>query len=160
MVYTAFADDVVYFPSYVESSGAGKLHAVRATDGTLLWNFAPGRGIGIAAFTAADGMVYVGLRTGSEKLYAKSAADGTTLWEFDAGKGIQVVDGVVYSATNGGMLYALNAANGSVISCFDLGGTEFAVFGGLVLAYTDPGVLTAISLACPAQECPCAVLAL
>ena len=96
-------DDVVYF-------GSDYVYALDATNGSEIWRSE------IASGTSAivvDDIVYIGSGDG---MYALNASDGETIWrsEIEVRSSPVVVDGAVYFGSGEGILYALDASDGSM----------------------------------------------
>jgi len=139
----AGATSVVYVPSW-----DGRLYALRADDGSLVWSFAfkphPGASYpaaGSAAVEDIDGrrLIYI---AGGMTMHGLDAATGKKVWEFDAGTGCTtcdssverneilsspaVHDGLVYfgmDVNDGfgkGGFYAVDARTGALRWFFDL----------------------------------------
>ena len=91
----------------------------------LLWTYDAGDGIESSA-AIADGVVYVGARTG--ELHAVSLADGTVKWKYKASAdGIgesspAVAGGLVYVGDLSGVVHAVEAATGKAAWTFKTGG--------------------------------------
>ncbi len=96
----------------------GGLRALRATDGTTIWNSSVSFGATGTGAVGSDGILYVGGTNG--RFYAINHLDGSKLWEVDLGSpvlGSPAIgpDGILYvaSAGNGlitGSLYAIDPA--------------------------------------------------
>ena len=90
--------------------------ALNASNGTLLWHNAT-QGSAYWSPLEINGIVYVGSSTNSSPstLYALRASDGALLWQYTANNSIatpSVANGVVYTASDDGVLAALRAIDG------------------------------------------------
>src|SRR5258708_27599557 len=100
--------------AYIDSQDG--ISAVNASNGTLLWHHAT-QGSAYWGPLEVNGIVYAGSSTNSwpSILYALRASDGTLLWQYTANNFIAtptVANGVVYAASNDGVLAALRASDG------------------------------------------------
>lgn len=101
----------------------GKMYALDADDGSVVWAFQSG---GPIPHTAAvmDGRVFFGSLDG--KLYALSSAGGSLEWAYTTGGPIYsapaVVDDTLYFGSTDGYLYALNTNNGALRWRYQTGG--------------------------------------
>jgi outer membrane protein assembly factor BamB len=114
----AVANGVVY-----EGADDGKLYALDASTGSLLWSFPTG-GFIWSSPAVAKGIVYVGSADG--KVYALKASSGAMVWSF-ATSGLViaspvVTNGTVYVGSDDGTVYALAAGNGALRWSFATGG--------------------------------------
>jgi outer membrane protein assembly factor BamB len=105
------ADGITYI-----RSPDGSIEALRASDGSLLWQYTspspPLSGISPLVMLGSDGMVYV--ITEDEALYVLRSSDGSVFWHTKAGEIILgIAAGVAYVSTPGGGLDTLRARNGS-----------------------------------------------
>ena len=88
---------IVYYSSFI-SYGTGTFYALRASDGTPIWNYS-----GASDFTpiVANGVVYIGPDSGT--IAALNASNGHQIWKqaFDADQvqSPQLVNGVLYLTT-------------------------------------------------------------
>ena len=91
-------------------SGDGKIYALDATTGVLLWEFQTGSVVHSVP-AVAGGTVYIGSDDGN--VYALSASKGKMLWSYQTRNYVvsspAVVNNVVYIGSGNGKLYALNA---------------------------------------------------
>lgn len=103
----------------------GSVYALHATNGMLLWRFAPGTRASFGLLDVADGGVYFGVllapladgyRYGH--IYGLRASDGHMLWQDQIGQqeilNPTVAQGIVYIVFQGN-LYGLRASNGSFL---------------------------------------------
>ena len=100
--------------AYIDSQDG--ISAVNASTGTLLWHHAT-QGSAYWGPLEVNGIVYAGSSTNSwpSILYALRASDGTLLWQYTANNFIAtpiVANGVVYAASNDGVLAALRVSDG------------------------------------------------
>jgi outer membrane protein assembly factor BamB len=135
------ANGVVYVAS---SAGLPGIHALNASTGAQLWNFAALDSMGLfdpvySSPAVTNGVVYFGTWLGI--VYAVNASTGTQMWSYAAtGDTIfsspAVVNGVVYVNGFNGTTYALNASTGaklwSYYACFCQGNSSPAVANGVV----------------------------
>jgi outer membrane protein assembly factor BamB len=118
------ADDTIYVPSL---SG---IRAFAPGNGALLWTFpTEGRVNSTPGVRASDGTIFFGTTKGC--FYAVNA-DGTQKWKncdltgkFLSGTAIGA-NGIAYSATTEGWVYAFNPANGSIVWQFQIGKVQFS----------------------------------
>jgi outer membrane protein assembly factor BamB len=134
---------------YVGTSD-GRFHAINAIDGSGLWIWTGTRGIDGRAVVSADTVCFID--TGF-RLVALNRADGTLRWttplhdEQIAGKPAPdnptfnhraatplLLDGVLYTGSSDGGLYAINAATGARLWRHD---AQAPVFSGVALHGTD-----------------------
>lgn len=100
--------------AYIDSQNG--ISALNASNGTVLWQHAT-QGSAYWGPLEVNGIVYVCSSTNSwpSILYALRASDGTLLWQYTANNFIAtppVANGVVYAASNDGVLAALRASDG------------------------------------------------
>ena len=101
-------------------SSYGRLYALRASSGEVLWEFQAdrhsGRNNAIKTSSFSDGAIYLGLE--DHYVYALDAATGQLLWSYDAGNPIpyptMVSNGIVYAGTYFDLL-ALDAVSGRLL---------------------------------------------
>lgn len=99
----------------------GALHVVDAATGTERWRFESGETTEPARTpTVADGVVYVNVGL---TLYAFDAVDGEERWRttFAGARPVTAAGDALYASGADGVIYALNAADGSVRWTFDVG---------------------------------------
>ncbi len=109
-------DGILYVGGYDR-----KLHALNASTGTHLWEYAGAQAGYDTNPLVVDGRIFVGNRDGN--MYAIGAQgapnQGQLLWKFQAGGPIHLSaaysNGVVYFAANDNYAYALRADNGSLV---------------------------------------------
>ena len=93
------------------------LYALDAATGAVRWHREDGTSWVLNTPAFADGVVYSG-RSSSGFFRARGAATGDVLWEFQTGGLVfgspTVVDELVYVASGGGGVYALERADGAV----------------------------------------------
>ena len=95
----AVANGVVY-----AGSDRGKVYALKASSGVLLWTYQAPTGI-VNSLAVANGVLYFG----SGELYALNARTGAKLWSYKTGTGADspiVANGVVYVGDYNGNIYA------------------------------------------------------
>jgi outer membrane protein assembly factor BamB len=125
----------------------------------LLWSYATNGGYGGPVQNSpavADGVVYVGSdNPGSlNEDYAVNASDGSLVWEVPYGYAVPssmaFANGLVYFGTDNGVLYALNASNGSDWICEPPGSgySSPAVTDGVVYAGAGGGVNAVNAITC------------
>jgi outer membrane protein assembly factor BamB len=125
----------------------------------LLWSYATNSGYGGPVQTSpsvADGVVYVGSDNpgGLNEDYAVNASDGSLVWEVPYGYAVPssmaFANGLVYFGTDNGVLYALNASNGSDWICEPPGSgySSPAVTDGVVYAGAGGGVNAVNAITC------------
>lgn len=138
-------------------SGDGRVYAVEARTGTVLWKYRT-EGRVRSSPAVVDGAVYVGSADGS--IYAIELDTGRLRWRFDTeGRDLfsgdfgydrrtvqsspAVVDGVVYVGARDGYLYAIDAASGRRRWSFNHEiswvNSSPAVSGGIVYAGSSDG---------------------
>lgn len=141
----------------------GGFYALAMGDGELEWRF--GTGEVRSTPVVGENGIYVGSDGGlwGLKPTYDLNADKSERWHVDAGSvrgGPALVDGTVYASSDDGVLYAVNAADGTVMWRHEAGnaiGTTPAVADGTVFAGTDNGSLFAISTTDGSQEWTAAV---
>ncbi len=122
------ANGVVFAGGYVEEPGRyGRLCALRASDGELLWELRANKAF-VAAPCVSQGRVgYVA--TGS-RLVAVDVTNGRPLWDVDLHADIfgsaVVVENLVLAASSSGILHALGARTGQTVWSFTAGGPLLA----------------------------------
>ena len=128
----AVAFGVVYFGSYPN----GKVYAVNAKTGALLWRYATAGGI-VSSPAIANGVVYIGSR--DSNVYALNASTGAKLWSYATTDYVDsfpaVASGVVYVGGGDQNVYALNARTGALLWSYPTAGyvrSSPAVANGVV----------------------------
>jgi outer membrane protein assembly factor BamB len=107
----AVSNGVVYI-----GTGDGKVYALNASTGALLWKHTGGGG-GFSSPTVSSGVVYFN----SAGVYARKASTGTLLWQYATGgpgnesSSPAVANGVVYVGSYAGNVYALDASTGALL---------------------------------------------
>ena len=105
------ANGIVYI-----NSSSGKMYAISAGTGEVLWNKPIGSYDFGNAPTVANGVVYMG--GFDHKLYALDSETGATLWTAPTGGRIgsspTLANGVIYIGSDDGTLYAFDAATGTM----------------------------------------------
>jgi uncharacterized repeat protein (TIGR01451 family) len=93
----------------------GKMYALNADDGNVVWVFQSGGPIPHTA-AVAGGRVFFGSLDG--KIYALDSADGSQEWTYTTGGPVYsapaVVNDTLYIGSTDGYLYALNTTNGAL----------------------------------------------
>ena len=107
-----------------------KVLALRAGDGTLLWQFSDHL-IGLRSPQLVDGVVYVAAANDVQQgnIYALRASDGKLLWHYRTSaflNGTTVIDGVAYVTSQDGILIALRTSDGHQLWQRALGGGNLA----------------------------------
>lgn len=103
---------------YTASQTDKKLFAIHAVTGEIRWSVATAAATyGAGPAVGADGMIYFGTEDDEGSFYAITPA-GVTKWSKQLGGKVKASpavtsEGVVYALTDGGRLYALNAATGN-----------------------------------------------
>jgi len=133
---------------YISSSG-GKMYAINAGTGEVLWNKPIGSYDFGCAPTVANGVVYMG--GFDHKLYALDSETGATLWTALTGSRIgsspTLANGVIYVGSDDGSLYAFDAATGKQRWSVPIGSyirSSPAVANGVVYVGSDDKNLYAI----------------
>jgi outer membrane protein assembly factor BamB/serine/threonine protein kinase len=133
---------------YISSSG-GKMYAINAGTGEVLWNKPIGSYDFGNAPTVANGVVYMG--GFDHLLYALDSETGATLWTAPTGGRIgsspTLANGVIYIGSDDGTLYAFDAAKGKQHWSVATGGfirSSPAVANGVVYVGSDDNNLYAI----------------
>ena len=111
---------VLYATLEGEQNGTGRVSAVRASDGKLLWTYDTHEDNLWSAPVAAGGVIYV---ASDDYAYALRAGDGALLWRFQTYQSSgrpglaapAVVNGVVYVVSGDGYLFGLRAGDGSLL---------------------------------------------
>jgi eukaryotic-like serine/threonine-protein kinase len=104
-------------------SADGKVYALEAKSGAVLWSYQTGERVR-ATPTLAEGVVHVG--SWDKTMIALDAETGALLWETKVWGQVQstalVVEGVVYSASRKASVVALDAATGELLWEYMYGG--------------------------------------
>ena len=133
-VYAPIADgDLLQVPTrMMDPNGGGGLAALRARDGTVVWQAAPARvcaGVPgcspsqLAAATAIPGVVFSGALDGHMRAY--STEDGKVIWDFNTLREFPTVNGV---KANGG---ALNGGGPVVVNGMVFVNSGYDHFGSI-----------------------------
>jgi hypothetical protein len=133
----AVADGIVYVGSL-----DGKVYALNATTGALVWNFTTGWEV-FSSPAIASGVVYVGSEDGN--VYALGAVTGALVWNYTTGAGVYsspaVAGGVVYVGSQEDRnVYALDAVTGALVWKYTTGDMVWsspAVVNGVVYVGSD-----------------------
>ena len=138
------ANGVVYI-----SSSDGKMYALDASTGHVLWTTPTGSYYLGSGPTVGNGKVYIG--SFDHMLYAFDARTGAMLWSAPTGDRIgsspTLVNGVIYIGSDDGKVYAFNASTGANLWTLPTGGSvrsSPAVFKGVVYVGSDDHLLYAI----------------
>ncbi|HEX4205454.1 MAG TPA: PQQ-binding-like beta-propeller repeat protein, partial [Ktedonobacteraceae bacterium] len=111
----AVANGVVYT---FAGGGIGAISALRASNGTLLWNY-PTNGPAGMFLTVANGVLYAGMDGSRSGVSALNATTGKLLWNFQQfGQVLSapvVVNGIVYSGASDRTLSAFNGGTGALL---------------------------------------------
>jgi outer membrane protein assembly factor BamB len=111
--------------------GVSALYAIRATDGSSLWNFTMnnGKNAMVGWLAVGDGVIYASVMDASTPdtsrghIYALRSTTGSLLWHYDDNKtspsNVLLANGVIYVSTysqdSKSMVYALRAGDGSML---------------------------------------------
>lgn len=143
---------VVNNVAYIGNRGVGKVYAINATTGALIWS--QQLGIQISNSVIVDNNIaYVQSNDGNGNLYALNAINGNILWQrftgnYTDGENPTVANGIVYIGSATHNLYAFNAQTGASIWTFTAGGSfdapAPAVVNGVVYIGSRDGNLYAI----------------
>ncbi len=135
----AVANGMVYF-----ASSEGKVYALNASTGVLVWTFSNTYGT-YGSPAIANGVAYV--VTGDSVVYALDAATGSVLWtsvrtpSTEIGGPPSVADGVVYISGLFGGITALDANTGAILwnnlSSVNVEGTPALAYGMAYVAIQD-----------------------
>jgi outer membrane protein assembly factor BamB/serine/threonine protein kinase len=133
---------------YISSSG-GKMYAINAGTGEVLWNKPIGSFDFGCAPTVANGVVYMG--GFDHQLYALDSKTGATLWtaltKGRIGSSPTLANGVIYVGSDDGSLYAFEASTGKQRWSVPIGSyirSSPAVANGVVYVGSDDKNLYAI----------------
>jgi outer membrane protein assembly factor BamB len=122
--WAAMAQGGVSSPAYDEGvlyvgggayGNSGSIKALRVSDGSSLWSFAP-NGPVQASVSYADGLVLGATNTAQGTIYALDAVRGTVAWTFTPTPADYMfaspvlADGVVFATSDSGHVFALEAA--------------------------------------------------
>jgi outer membrane protein assembly factor BamB len=137
----AYGDGVVYVTLLQrgKSTKAGRVSALRARDGKVLWTrLLPSRS---ESSPLLDGdRLYFGSENGT--IYSLRASDGDVRWTFKAQgevkSGLALADGKLYFGDYGGRVYAIRQADGSRAWTMGTRGSRFGTTGGNF--YSTPAV--------------------
>lgn len=152
---------------YINSDN-GTLYALRANDGSKIWQayFGSGTDHADTSPAVADGVVYVGARNG---YYAFNASDGSQIWVFNSPYSARqltgyvysspaVADGVVYFGFCDGYTFGVNASTGQMLWSYKTGIFVFSspsIAGGTLYVGSYDGYIYALggaSTAAPLSE--------
>lgn len=118
-----FAGVTYYNGALYCNTNSGEVVAFKSSDGSLVHRYSLETASGIRSIpTIVNDVIYVG----GDALFAFNL-DGSQKWKYDAPdyiySGPTVDNGMVYFTASNGILYALNAANGTLIWQHDMGAT-------------------------------------
>src|SRR5579883_1870987 len=147
---SALVQDWLYTTGGAVSSSDGKLYALNAATGALLWSATTGGAI-TSSPIFDSGMIFVGSADG--KLYAFNKA-GTQVWTFTTSGAITAsplaAAGVVYVGSTDGNLYAITESTGAAVwsAPFATGGpinSSATISAGILYVGSNDGKLYAIT---------------
>lgn len=108
-------------------SNDATLHAVRVSDGAILWqvNSERGNSFGYPSPLLLNGVVYCGALGGRGLLYALHARTGAVLWTAELGKtmydtGVVAAQGYLFTASVSGRVFWIEQATGKVTAQYQL----------------------------------------
>ena len=132
----AFLNHVVY-----AGDDAGKLWAVKAATGAVLWHVTASSGSDVSTPVASGTRVYV---SSGRKISAYKTSSGARAWASDLGSDYNtgepaIARGVVYIGSSDGTVFALDAASGNQLWAKSIGtqNTMVSVANGVVFAAAD-----------------------
>jgi outer membrane protein assembly factor BamB len=103
----AVGDGMVYVGSY-----DGNVYTLNATTGVKLWNYTTGGAISSSPALSSNGVVYIG--SGDNRTYALNAQTGQVIWTYEMGNDAfsspAIAEGVVYTASRDGKVYAIQGS--------------------------------------------------
>jgi outer membrane protein assembly factor BamB len=128
----------------------GKVLALNASNGVILWSYQTGGGVHSSP-AVADNVVY--FESWNNYIYALNASTGVVLWTHKTGSYVQsspaVANGVVYVASYDANVSALEAATGNLKWSFRTGagavGSSPAVVNGMVFVGDNGGKVWALN---------------
>jgi outer membrane protein assembly factor BamB len=128
----------------------GKILALNASNGAILWNYQTGGGVHSSP-AVADNVVYFG--SWDNYVYALNASTGAVLWTHKTGSYVQssptVANGLVFVASYDANVSALDAATGNLLWSFRTGagavGSSPAVVNGIVFVGDNGGKVWALN---------------
>ncbi|MCS7208294.1 MAG: PQQ-binding-like beta-propeller repeat protein [Fimbriimonadales bacterium] len=108
-------------------SNDATLHAVRVSDGAILWQIKSERGnsFGYPSPLLRDGIVYCGALGGRGLLYAIHARTGEPLWIAELGKtmydtGVAAAQGYLFTASVSGRVFWIEQRTGTIVAQYQL----------------------------------------
>jgi outer membrane protein assembly factor BamB len=130
-----------------------KVLALRAGDGTRLWQFSDHL-IGLRPPQLVDGVVYVAAANDVQQgnIYALRASDGRLLWHYKTGAFLSettVIDAAVYVTSQDGMLIALQTSDGHQLWQRALGGGNLGTIWQPVQAFNGVLYVTVTKMSAP-----------
>jgi len=103
----AVVDGVVYVGSYDNN-----VYALNATTGVEIWHYTTGGAVSSSPAVSSNGIVYIG--SGDNKTYALDKLTGELIWSYktrgDVFSSPAIADGVVYTASRDGKIYAIKGS--------------------------------------------------
>jgi len=101
--------------------GGGRVTALRALTGQILWTFDP-NGPVQSSVSYADGTIVFSTNTGNGTVYSLDAATGDVVWQFEPSPAQYILgspsiaDGMVFAPSDNGHVYAITNVNGTVLN--------------------------------------------
>ncbi|MBU4491975.1 MAG: PQQ-binding-like beta-propeller repeat protein [Euryarchaeota archaeon] len=142
----AVVDGVLYI-----GADDNRFYAIDTKDGTIKWIYKNSTDGYISSAAVINNLAYEGSKSGS--FYAFDVRIGEPLWETLTGKPIEsspaAGDGIIVFGTNGGVVIALDAANGKEKWRYDTGVSALksspAIADGLVVIGSNDGSIYALT---------------
>ena len=133
-----------------------KVLALRAGDGTLLWQFSDHL-IGLRPPQLVDGVVYVAAANDVQQgnVYALRASDGRLLWHYKTGAFLSettVIDTAAYVTSQDGMLIALRTSDGHQLWQRALGGGNLGTIWQQIQALNGVLYVTTTKMSAPTAD--------
>jgi len=133
-----------------------KVLALRAGDGTLLWQFSDHL-IGLRSPQLVDGVVYVAAANDMQQgnVYALRASDGRLLWHYKTDAFLNettVIDAAAYVTSQDGMLIALRTSDGHQLWQRTLGGGNIGMLLEQVQALNGVLYVAATKMSAPSAS--------
>jgi eukaryotic-like serine/threonine-protein kinase len=137
---------------YASKAYTGRVYAFRPASGGVVWRSSRLAGVLDSSPAVSDTTLYLG-NNETNQLFAIDARFGTVVWFASGGGGtggVVLANGVVYSGSHDGSLYAFDAASGAVLWKSPPTGGVIAsspvVVNGVVYVGSDDGTLYAFGL--------------
>ena len=134
---------------YYGSSADGKVYALDALNGSLVWNYTTGDLV-LSSPLVYDGLVYFGSQ--DKKIYALNSVDGSLVWNFTTSGPVYssaaIANGIVYIGSRDHNIYALDAQTGDLIWNYPTGGfvdSSPAIAEGIVYVGSEDKKLYALA---------------